>query len=172
MDKTNQEILVQAFHDHQKSLLQKSFLKVNNKELSDDLVQTTFLKTWQYLLKDGEIDSMRKFLFHVLNGLIIDEYRKNKPISLDILTEAGFQVVIDDSDRLFDILDGKTAMLMIPLLPDKYKDVVGMRYEDEMTLNEIAKLTQQSNNTVAVQIHRGIEKLAILFRVEESRSQK
>lgn len=170
MVKSNRQILVQAFHDHQKALLQKSFRKVDDKDLSDDLVQTTFLKTWQYLQKEGNVDSMKKFLYHVLNGLVIDEYRKKKPVSLDLLIESGFNVVIDDSDRLFDILDGKTALLMIPLLPDKYQDVMEMRYEDEMTLNEIAKITQQSNNTVAVQIHRGVEKLAVLFRVEESRN--
>lgn len=170
MSKTNHEIIVQAFHDYHKSLLRQSFLKVDDADLSDDLVQATFFKTWQYLQKEGTVDSMRRFLFHVLNGLIVDEYRKKKCVSLDLLTEAGFNIVIDDSDRLFNILDGKTAMLMIPLLPEKYKTVVAMRYEDEMTLSEIAKITKQSNGTVAVQIHRGIEKLAILFRVEESRS--
>ena len=135
--------------------------------MADDLVQTTFLKTWKYLLGDKQIDSIRAFLFHVLNRLIIDEYRKKKEISLDMLQEAGLQIEVDDSENLFNQIDGKAAMLLIPLLSDKYKKVVSMRFEEDMTIKEIAEATQQSNNTVVVQIHRGIDKLAILVKVEK-----
>jgi len=139
---------------------------VSNKDLSEDLVQITFLKTWQYLIKEGKIDHIKAFLFHILNNLIIDEYRKEKPVSLDLLSEGGFQVVIDDSERLFNMIDGKTAILMIPLLSDKYRKVISMRYEEDLSIKEIAIATKQSQNTVVVQIHRGVEKLAVLFRVD------
>ena len=115
---------------------------------------------------------MKAFLFHILNNLIIDEYRKKKPVSLEILSEAGFQVVIDDSEKLFNMIDGKTALLLIPLLADKYQKVVSMRYEENLSIKEIALATRQSNNTVVVQIHRGIEKLAVLFRVDATHTAK
>ena len=166
MDQATEEIFIQAYGDHEQALLRRSFFKVNNKALADDLVQNTFLKTWEYLVKGGNIDSMKAFLFHALNNLIIDEYRKQKPVSLDILTEGGFQVAIDDSERLFNIIDGKTAIMLLPLLADKYRNVVAMRYVQDMPLKEIAAATNQSQNTVAVQIHRGVGKLAILFRVD------
>lgn len=169
---TRQEILIKGYENYEKMLLNRSFSKVSNKELSDDLVQTTFLKTWEYLLKEGKIDHMKGFLFHILNNLIIDEYRKKKTLSLDALTEAGFQIVIDDSERLFNMIDGKTAMLLIPLLTDKYRRVVSMRYEKNLSIKEIALATKQSNNTVVVQIHRGVGKLAVLFRVDATHTAK
>ena len=168
MEETKQEIFVRAYGDYEQSLLRRSFFKVGDKALADDLVQTTFLKTWEYLVKSGSIDSMKAFLFNVLNNLIVDEYRKEKPVSLDILTEGGFQVVIDDSEQLFNIIDGKTAIMMIPLLSEKYRKVITMRYLEDLPLKDIALTTKQSKNTVAVQIHRGVEKLAILFRVQET----
>jgi len=166
MKQSKKETFIQAYKDHEKSLLKRSFFKVDDKDLSYDLVQTTFLKTWVYLVKNGKIESMKAFLYHVLNDLIIDEYRKKKAVSLDILTEKGFQIEIDDSDRLFNIIDGKTAIMMIPLLDKKYREVVSLRYLKDMPLKDIADITQQSKNTVAVQIHRGIEKLAVLYRVD------
>lgn len=111
---TNSEIFIKAYGDYEKSLLRRSFFKVSDKVLAEDLVQITFLKTWEYLIKTGKIDSMKAFLFHVLNNLIIDEYRKQKPVSLDVLTEAGFQIAVDDSERLFNTIDGKTAVKLIP----------------------------------------------------------
>ena len=159
------EVFVKAYGEHEKALLQRSFFKINNKDLSEDLVQTTFLKTWEYLVQKGEIDSMKAFLFHVLNNLIVDEYRKKKSLSLDGLTDAGFQISIDTSEQLFDTIDGKTAVLLLPLLHPKYRKVIEMRYLDDMPLKEIALLTHQSKNAVTVQVYRGLGKLAVLFRV-------
>jgi RNA polymerase sigma-70 factor (ECF subfamily) len=170
MDRSEQEIFVQAFKDYEKSLLRRSFSKVSDKMLADDLVQTTFLKTWEYLLREGKINSMKAFLFHVLNNLIIDEYRKDKPISLDAMTEKGFEISIDETDRLYNEIDGRTAMVLIPLLEEKYRKVVSMRFLEDMDLKEIAAITNQPKNTVSVQIHRGIEKLAILFRIEDEKT--
>lgn len=164
MKKTKSEIFTNAHGDYEKALLRHSFFKVSNRELADDLVQITFLKTWEYLIKHGKIDAMKAFLFHVLNNLIIDEYRKKKTVSLDTLTEEGFQVLVDDSERLFNMIDGRKAIMLIPQLSKKYQEVILMRFVQDLPLKEIAVITKQSNNTVAVQIHRGVEKLAILFR--------
>jgi RNA polymerase sigma factor (sigma-70 family) len=82
------------------------------------------------------------------------------------LQEGGFDIVFDDTERLINTADGKTAMLLIPLLDDKYQDVLSLRFEEEKTITEIANLTGQTKNTVSVQIRRGIDKLAILFRAE------
>lgn len=167
MEPTKEEIIIKAYKDNEKALLKKSFFKLNDQDLSEDLVQTTFLKTWEYLLKEQKIEHIKGFLFHILNNLIVDEYRKNKPISLDLLQESGFEIAFDDSESLINQADGKTAMLLIPLLKEKHRQVVALSFEEQMTISEIAAATQQSNNTVIVQIRRGIDKLALLFRVEE-----
>jgi len=167
MGETKEEVLIRAYKDHEKDLLRRSFSKLSDQEIADDLVQTTFLKTWQYLLKDRKVKHMRGFLFHILNNLIIDEYRKKRPLSLDTLQESGFEIVFDDTERLLDQIDGKTAILLIPLLKEKHREVVSMRFEEEKTIKEIADATKQKNNTVVVQIRRGIDALAVLLRVEK-----
>jgi RNA polymerase sigma-70 factor (ECF subfamily) len=155
---------IKAYEEYKIPLLERSLYKINDRLLADDLVQNTFLKTWEYIRKSKKIISMRAFLFHVLNDLIIDEYRKKKPIPLEPLTEKGFQIAIDDRERLIDTIDGKKAAMLISRLKGKYKEVLYMKYEKEMTLEEIANATGQSKNTVAVQIHRGTHKLSILFK--------
>jgi RNA polymerase sigma factor (sigma-70 family) len=44
-------------------------------------------------------------------------------------------------------------------LPQKYEQVISLRYIKGLSLKEIAALTKQSENTVAVQVHRGLMKL-------------
>ena len=64
---------------------------------------------------------------------------------------------------MIDILDGKKAMEYINRLPSEYKDVLFMRFVDDLTIAEIADVTHESKNTVTVRIHRGLAKLRVLL---------
>ncbi|MCX6702497.1 MAG: sigma-70 family RNA polymerase sigma factor [Candidatus Wolfebacteria bacterium] len=113
------------------------------------------MKTWSYLVKGGKIDLMKAFLYHILNNLIVDEYRKHKVISLDGLTEKGLEPISNnDSKNLFNILDGKAALLLIQRLPKIYQKVMRMKYVQDLSLKEMSLITGQSKNAIAVQIHR------------------
>jgi len=140
-----------------------SFLKVHNHATSDDLVQDAFIKTGGYLVKGEDIVIMRAFLYHTLNYLIIDEYRKRKTTSLEVLRENGYEPSIDLSEKIFNTFDGKTALLLIQRLPIKYQQIMRMRYTQNLSLEEISLLTKQSRNSVAVQAHRGLAKLKVLY---------
>jgi len=105
-------ILTSAHKDFEKGLNSHAFFKVNDRSLSEDLVQDTFMKTWKYLVKGGKIDIMKAFLYHILNNLIVDEYRKRKhqTTSLDSLIEKGFEPAEEDSERIFSVLGGERLL--------------------------------------------------------------
>jgi RNA polymerase sigma-70 factor, ECF subfamily len=155
--------LTTAHHDYDKKLNSYAFFKVHDRGTSEDLVQDTFMKTWTYLVKGGKIDLMKAFLYHVLNDLIVDEYRKQKTVSLDVLLEKGFEPSTDNSGRLADFLDGKRAFSLIQLLPKKYQKIVRMRYVQDLSLKEMSLITGQTKNALAVQTHRGLGKLRLLY---------
>jgi len=108
---------------------------------------------------------MKAFLYHVLNNLIVDEYRKRKTTSLDVLLEKGFEPSTGHPVGLFDILDGKAALLLIQRLPVAYQKIMRMRYVQDLSLKEMAIITGHSKNALAVQAHRGLEKLKLLYAV-------
>ena len=160
-----QGILTVAHQSYERELKARAFFKINDRALSEDLVQKTFMKTWNYLIKGGKIETMKAFLYHILNNVIIDEYRKHKAMSLDGLIEKGFEPGIDDSLKIINVLDGKGAFLLIDHLPQKYQKVMRMRFMEDLTLEEMSKITGQSKNTIAVQVHRGLEKLKPLCKI-------
>lgn len=163
-EKTRQQgILTTAHLDYEKKLNMYAFFKVHDRSVGEDMVQDTFLKTWAYLVKGGKIETMKAFLFHILNNLIVDEYRKHKTTSLDTLMEKGLTPSVDNSDSLFNIFDGKGALILIQRLPEKYRKVMRMRYVQDLSLEEMSILIGQSKNSIAVQLHRGLIKLKILY---------
>ncbi len=157
--------LTLAHKDHNKALNAYAFYKVSDRSLGQDLVQDTFVKTWSYLVKNGKIDGMRAFLYHVLNNLIVDEYRKKKykATSLEVLVEKGFSPGVDNSNSLINIMDGEKAIALIKHLPEVYQKVMRMRYVQDLSLKEISILTGQSENTISVRVHRGVRKLKLLY---------
>jgi len=152
-----------AYQNYAKELKAHALFKISDPSTGEDLVQNTFMRTWKYIVNGGDIQKMKAFLYHVLNNAIVDEYRKQKTVSLDLLTEKGFEPSIDESNRSINILDGKVVASLVPRLPIKYRKIIHMRYIRELNINEIAKATGQSKNTVSVQVHRGIELLKSIY---------
>lgn len=152
-------IFTGAHQDFKDILSSHAFFKVSDKSTSEDLVQDTFMKAWAYMLKGTRIDVMKAFLYHILNNLIVDEYRKRKTTSLDNLMEKGFEPSSDPSDRLFSALDGKAVLHLVENLPPLYKKVIHLRYVQDLSLKEISEITGETKNTIAVRIHRGLQRL-------------
>lgn len=157
-------LLTTAHLDHEKALNKYAFFKSNDKAKSEDMVQDTFMKAWSYLIKGGKILMMKAFLYHILNNIIIDQYRKHKTISLDDLMDKGFDPGENHVEQDLDFLDGKAAILLIKFLPANYQRVMNMRYVKMLSIQEIAEITGQSRNAVAVQAHRGIVMLRTLYK--------
>lgn len=157
-----QEVLTRAHHDYERGLKARALFKLSDHALGEDLVQNTFLKTWNYLVKGGKVQTMKAFLYHIFNNLIVDEYRKHKTTSLDVMLEKGFEPSVDDSSRIINILDGKKVLVSVEHLPKIYKKVISMKYVKDLSLQEISVVTGISKSTIAVQLHRGIEKLKLL----------
>lgn len=158
-----QAVLTEAHGDFQRGLHSHALFKMNDRMVSEDLVQDTFTKTWSYLARGGKIDLMKAFLYHVLNNLIVDEYRKHKPTSLDVLVEKGLEPGVDPTEQLLDRLDGTAALLLIQRLPLAYQNVMRMRYIQNLSLGEMVAVTGQTKNALSVQAHRGLEKLKALY---------
>ncbi len=156
-------LLTAGYDDFGANLKRYARSRTHNIPLTDDLIQDTFLKTRKYLVKGGKIEVMEAFLYHILKALIIDEYRKRQTTSLDGLIEKGFSPAVDTTKQHVDILDGTQAITLINELPTLYQKVMRLRYVQGLSIAEIALITGKSRNTVAVQAHRGLEKLKILY---------
>lgn len=162
-----QLIMTKAHDDFEIGLMNHAHFRLNDSVVCDDLVQDTYLKTWNYMITSGKIHLMKPFLYHILNCLIIDEYRKRKTASLDVLIEKGLELGVDDSAKIINHIDGASAVQMIELLPSTYKSVIHMRYVEELSIEEISVMTGQSKGVIAVQTYRGLEKLKKIYKRSE-----
>ena len=156
---------IEACEVHSDALFRYCFFKISDREIAKDLVQETFMKTWNYLTKGEKIGNLRAFFYRTLSNLIIDEYRKKKAVSLDNLQEkTGFDQGFDEEEILEDKIDAEKALLLLHQIGEDYKDIIVMRYVQELSIKEIAEIINESENTVSVKIHRGLKKVKEIFK--------
>lgn len=154
----------EAYEKHSDALFRFAFFKLSDRERAKDLLQETFSKAWEYVSTKGDVDNIKAFLYKILSNLIIDEYRKRKPVdSLEDLREVGFDPSRDSTETLVNRIDGSKAIMLLRKIAEPYRSAIFMRYIQELSLKEIAELTEENENAIAVRIHRGLEKLRKLY---------
>lgn len=158
-----------AYEANADALFRHCMVRVRDRERAKDIVQESFSRTWLYMSEGKKIDYIKAFLFRVANNLIVDWSRRQKSSSLDaMMDEDGFEVVdtttVDPTERQ-GIRD---ALRLLESLDEMYRVAITMRYMDEMSPGEIAKVLGVSENVVSVRIHRGIERLQALYNKNPS----
>ncbi len=143
-------------------------MKTSDRNKAIDIAQDTFARAWEYAAKGEPIVNMRALLYRIAHNLIVDGYRKKSAVSLDHLMEEGFDYGTNNTERMMDQLDGHETMKLLDKLDQKYRDVVIWRYIDELSVKEIAQITGETENTVSVRIHRGLEKIRELAKLQNN----
>lgn len=162
------EAFLEAYEVHSDAIYRFCLFKLSNAELAKDLVQDTFMKVWMYIAKGEDVENTKALLYRTAGNLVIDHYRqqarrKGRSESLEVLQEAGFEPSFDETESVINQIDGAQAVALISQVPAPYGETIFMRYVQNLEISEIVSITGESDNTVSVRIHRGLEKLKAIF---------
>ncbi|OHB24818.1 MAG: hypothetical protein A2542_03015 [Parcubacteria group bacterium RIFOXYD2_FULL_52_8] len=153
-----QQEFLSAYEQFADAIFRHGYFRTSDRERARDVTQETFTRTWEYLAKGGEIKSMKAFLYRIANNLIVDDFRKKKSHSLDELQEEGLDPVDTSVGSREAALDAKAAVAVLDQLDPSYRDVITLRYVDDLSPREIAEVLHQTENAVSVRLHRGLRK--------------
>jgi RNA polymerase sigma-70 factor (ECF subfamily) len=152
---------------YQHRLLRYLLFLTGNREMAEDLFQEVWMRV---LTRGGQFNGKARFetwLFTIARNLVIDQRRKRTMSSLDELFETGSD---DDRPMSVEVADGQptpfdsfasiedrehiaTALLQLDTL---YREVLVLRFHEELTLEEIAKVTRAPLSTVKSRLYRGL----------------
>lgn len=147
---------------------------VRSPTLAEDLAQETFIKAFRHL---GSFDPQRKlssWLFKIAHNTTLDHLRRK-----DLETESIEPDEGEAADRSSTWVDEDTASPdqrierrdlaeaiegAIGELPPRYREIVVLRYQEELSYQEIAEILDLPMGTVKTQIHRARGQLAEILR--------
>ena len=165
-DSPTEQLFLAAYDQYADAIFRFCYVQVGDRERAKDIVQEAFVRTWKYLAQGKLIDQIRPFLYRTARNVIIDQYRKGQTQSLDTLMEGGFDVTDDKSAQLTASIDAAYALKIAAQLDPKYREVITLRYIDDLAPREIAQIIGEKENVISVRLHRGLEKLRKLMHIE------
>lgn len=146
------------------------YLRIQSREEAEDLTQTVFMKVYQSLGKYRDVgkDPLAYF-FTVARNSIIDFSRKKKDVSFGAESEAILEIQSNDEDPIARLEKDESAQKIrkaISSLPEMQKEVIVLKYINEMTNEEIAKILDKNEAAIRQIQHRALEKLKKFLKEE------
>ncbi|MDD2697037.1 MAG: RNA polymerase sigma factor [Candidatus Pacebacteria bacterium] len=136
------------------------FLKVNSEEIAQDLCSETFLKGWESYKNNSKIDNPSAFLYRIARNLVTDYYRekgRTQFVSPEIVAIADPGPGIEEKIAFNSDLDQIKAVLTN--LKEEYQNVIIWRYLDDLSIPEVAKMMDKTEETTRVTLHRALKAL-------------
>ncbi|MBU4315191.1 RNA polymerase sigma factor [Patescibacteria group bacterium] len=137
--------------------------RVAQKEDAEELTAEVFLRGWEYATS-SLVNNPAALFYRIARNVIADHYRKRR---LEVGVEDA-EDVTDDHDIAEDLSDRQDQQKLIAIIrtmKEEYKDVLIMRYLDELSIGEIAESLEKTTGSVRVLLHRA--KKALRLKTEK-----
>jgi len=165
------ELLDRLIERYQHRLLRYLVFLTGNRELAEDIFQ----ETWMRVMERGrQYNGKAKFdtwLFAIARHLVIDWSRKKTTTSLEALQEQyGAEYTFDvpsNGPSPFDAVTSRenreTVQAALAQLDSLHREVLVLRFHEELSLEEIATVTNAPLSTVKSRLYRGLAALRPVF---------
>lgn len=152
---------------YQHRLLRYLLFLTSSRELAEDLFQEVWMRV---LLHGAQYNGKARFdtwLFTIARNLVIDYRRKRTLASLDELLDGTTEddrpmtfEVVDEQPSPFDRLasgqDRERIAGALLELDTVYREVLVLRFHEDLSLQEIATVTRAPLSTVKSRLYRGL----------------
>jgi RNA polymerase sigma-70 factor (ECF subfamily) len=152
---------------YQHRLLRYLLFLTGNRETAEDLFQEVWMRV---LVRGGQFNGKSRFetwLFAIARNLVIDQRRKRTMNSLDELIDGvgdddramTFEVAADDPtpfEHAANLEDREKIAAALLELDTLHREVLVLRFYEELSLEEIAKVTKAPLSTVKSRLYRGL----------------
>lgn len=140
--------------ENQNKFYRLAYSYVRDKEASLDIVQNAICKALENYKSIRNIQYIKTWFYKVL----VNE-------CLTYIKKYGREVLIEEDGFLEEVYieegynDGSNLYEYVDKLKDNVKTVIILHYYEDMTLKEIAKVTDTNINTVKTRLYSGLRKL-------------
>ena len=150
---------------YQSRLISTAFRFVKDIHIAEDLVQESFIKSFNSLASFREDSSFYTWIYRITvntsKNFLVSKKRKNELLSSDISEDQTYEIEYEDTDTPEDLLQASQLKKLITETIDKLgedtKTALTLRELDGLSYEEIAKVVNCPVGTVRSRIFRGRE---------------
>ncbi len=167
------ETLVERYKNGIMTLLYR-FL--GNREEAEDAAQDTFVRAFKYLKSYDSNAKFSSWLFKIATNCAYKQLSKIRKRSFESLddVQVGSKVKEPEDISSFPekvVVDGERAVILqeaLAKLPDHYREVLILRFMQDLSYNEISEIMEIPISSVKVNLHRAKARLMKIYKEMES----
>lgn len=133
---------------------------------AEDALSETFIRAWEYM-QTTPVENVSAFLYRIARTVCANFYRTRSRRPQEVEMEAGESVSETSEatvqEAVASVLSLETISALLPRLKDEYRDVVVMRFLDELSMREIGEALEKTEGAVRTQLHRALQALRDLL---------
>ena len=167
-------LIHQLVERHQLRLVRYLIYFTGRREHVEDLVQETWLRVLEHGNRYDGRSRFESWLFAIARHLAIDHFRRRSDLSLDTGSSPDKSPLSEPPTKNepspFEIAakteDALRLSVSLNLLAPIYREALLLRFEEDLSLQEIANVVEAPVPTVSSRIYRGLEMLRSQFEGE------
>lgn len=155
------------------------YFKISDPVEAEDITSAVFLKTWNYVQQNSITDekTLPALLYKIARNSVIDHYRKiSNENQIPLEGEGEVINIVDEKHDLKKRFELESDMEILreklTLLKDEYREIIVLKYVDELTIAEIAQIVGKSRGNVRILSFRALAALRELMSDGEVESKK
>ncbi len=148
----------EVFEQEESALLRYAYGFVKRREVAEEVVQEAFMKLHQLW---DEVLRPKSWLYKAVRNIALNQIRKSKreTLSDEVGDDAGDENVMPDNQ--LNRLEAVSAMrLLMADLGKKDRELVKMKFEDEMSYSVISEKLEMGVGNVGYRLHHVLKGLA------------
>jgi RNA polymerase sigma-70 factor (ECF subfamily) len=162
------EAFGELYERHLQAIFHFLFARLNNRHDAEDLAEDVFVKAYNSLPSYHERGiPFRAFLLRIARNSLIDHYRRNgySPRHVSIEDVQLHDRESNPVDIAGSKLDHKELREVLEQLRDDYQEVLVLRFVNDLSTKETAKIMKRSTGAVRVLQHRALASMQKLLEV-------
>jgi RNA polymerase sigma-70 factor (ECF subfamily) len=154
----SEEAFIKFYDRYARPLYRHILFYSGNPDTAQDVVSASFLKLWEFIREGKRIRNFRALLYRTAKNTFLDVVRRKEysVLSLEELLKTGWEPASADPVQKFAAADDvRVLRLALARLPVHYREILTLRYLDELSIAEIAEVTGKNSGTIYVSLYRG-----------------
>lgn len=141
---------------------------VKNREEAEEVSQDTFIKVYNSLNRFKGDSKFSTWIYRVAYNTCLDRLKKNKRQEYTVAIDEYTEHQVKTLENALDALEEQEKQLAIKkcleMLPSEDSFILTLYYFEELSLDEISKITGLKPNNVKVKLFRSRKKLATILK--------
>lgn len=152
----NAQAFAQVYDDYIDKIYKFIYFKVNTPEEAEDLTGQVFTEVLEYILSGQKIENLQALMYTVARAQVADKYRHKVKEMPMVAALAEPATISRDIEIKEDIAQVEKALKK---LKGEAREAIILRYIDEHSIKEVAKILGKSESAVRVLIHRTLKEI-------------